>query len=517
MKKKLVFLTGATGNMGWAGFKELYARKDHFDIRILARPSKKNFKLLKEYMYDKSVQIVWGDLCDYDDVLCGVKGADFVLHVGGMVSPAADYYPEKTLSVNVKAAENIVKAVLAQPDQDKIKLVYIGSVAQMGHRSFPKHWGRIGDPVKASAFDMYSVSKCQAEKLIVDSGVKHWVSLRQSGILYPGILSVVGPTAFHVPVSGVLEWCTIEDAGKLLANVCEDWVKEEFWNNFYNIGSGQAYRLTNYEFETKLLKALGLPGPEKVFNPEWFALKNFHGMWYADSERLEDYLHFRHNVPIEEYFASMKSKLPWFYSLAFLAPAFAVKMFMKPYAFENGLGTQSWLKDAPDKFRAYYGDVGSYKAIKSWDDVIPADFEKNKEKAIEKKELIILDHGYDESKSIYDLTYDEICKAAEFRGGRLLSSAQEFGAQSFEVDGLSSQHSDELSSQLQSVEESQVMVKGKNEKGKLYEWECEHGHKFTASLEYVLLGGGWCMECNLDKLDDESTPKNKFMSQVRGL
>ena len=40
--KKTVFLTGGTGNMGWAGFQELYKRKDRFDIRLLARDSRKN-------------------------------------------------------------------------------------------------------------------------------------------------------------------------------------------------------------------------------------------------------------------------------------------------------------------------------------------------------------------------------------------------------------------------------------------------------------------------------------------
>ena len=69
--KKTVFLTGATGNMGWAGFKELYARRERFDIRILARDSKKNRKLLAPYADDPSVCIVWGDLMNYDDVLKG--------------------------------------------------------------------------------------------------------------------------------------------------------------------------------------------------------------------------------------------------------------------------------------------------------------------------------------------------------------------------------------------------------------------------------------------------------------
>ena len=374
--KKTVFLTGATGNMGWAGFQELYKRKERFDIRILARDSRKNRKLLAPYLSDPSVKVVWGDLMSYDDVLEGVTGADYVLHVGGMVSPAADYYPEKTLKVNVGSAENVVKAICAQPDKDRIKVVYIGSVAQYGDRSVPNHWGSADDPQMPAKYDMYAVSKIRAEEIFAGAGLKYWVSLRQSGILYPGILKVVNPTAFHVPVGGVLEWATIEDSGRLLAQVCEDWVPEDFWNKAYNISSGPQYRMTNYEFETRLLNALGLPGQEKVFEPQWFALRNFHGMWYKDADKLEDILHFRANTPLDEYFASMKSKLPWFYSLAFLAPAWAVKMFMKPFAFEKGMGTQWWVENDPEKFEAYYGSREAYDAIRSWDDVRPAPLSK---------------------------------------------------------------------------------------------------------------------------------------------
>ena len=374
--------------MGWAGFQELYKRKDRFDIRLLARDSKKNHKMLDKYANDPSVTVIWGDLVKYEDVLEGVKGADYVLHVGGMVSPAADYFPEKTLKVNVLSAENVVKAVLAQPNADDIKVVYIGSVAQYGDCNPPYHWGDVNAPQTPAKYDMYALSKIRAEKVFAEAGLKNWVSLRQSGILYPGISKVVNPTAFHVPVGGVLEWATIEDSGRLLAQVCEDWVPAEFWNQAYNISSGEQYRMTNYEFETRLLNGLGLPGPEKVFKPEWFALKNFHGMWYTDGDKLEDFLHFRANTPIDEYFATMKSKLPWFYSLAFLAPAWAVKFFMKPYAFEKGMGTQWWVENDPEKFEAYYGSREAYDAIKSWDDVRPAPLEKNLEAARAKGEVL---------------------------------------------------------------------------------------------------------------------------------
>jgi len=375
--KKTVFLTGGTGNMGWAGFQELYARRDRFNIRLLARDSSKNHKLLDRFAGDPSVSVIWGDLTRYEDVLEGVTGADYVLHVGGMVSPAADYYPEKTLKVNVLAAENVVKAVLAQPGHDDMKVVYIGSVAQYGDRNPPRHWGSADEPQTPARFDMYALSKIRSEEIFANAGLKHWASLRQSGILYPGILKVVNPTAFHVPMGGVLEWATIEDSGRLLAQVCEDWVPENFWNRSYNISSGPQYRMTNYEFMKRMLNALGLPDPEKVFEPQWFALKNFHGMWYTDADDLNDILHFRADVPVDAYFSSMKSKLPWFYSLAFLAPAWAVKMFMKPFAFEKGMGTQWWVENDPEKFEAYYGSREAYDAIRSWDDIRPAPLSKD--------------------------------------------------------------------------------------------------------------------------------------------
>ena len=370
-------MTGGTGNMGWAGFKELYARKESFNIRLLARDSRKNRKLLSQYIQDPAVTVIWGDMMSYEDVLRGVTGSDYVLHVGGMVSPAADYYPEKTLKVNVTSAKNVVKAVLAQPDPSGIKVVYIGSVAQYGDRNYPNHWGSADDPQMPAEYDMYALSKIRSEEIFANAGLKHWVSLRQSGILYPGILKVVNPTAFHVPMAGVLEWATIEDSGRLLAQVCEPWVPEEFWNRAYNISSGKEYRLTNYDFMKRMLGALGLPDPERVFEPQWFALKNFHGMWYKDADVLEEYLHFRANIPVDEYFASMKSRLPWYYSLAFLAPAWAVKMFMRPFAFEKELGTQWWVENNQEKFLAYYGSRQAYDSIRSWDDIRPAAYDVN--------------------------------------------------------------------------------------------------------------------------------------------
>lgn len=469
--KKTVFLTGATGTMGKAGLLELVNRLDHFNVVVLARPSQINHEKLAPY--EGKIRVVWGDLTKYEDVLDGVTGADFVLHVGGMVSPAADYKPKSTRRVNLTAAENIIKAVLAQPEDKQPKVVYIGSVAQLGARNEPIHWGRTGDPIQISVYDHYAISKSIAERMFVESGIKHWVSLRQSGILYPAILKNYDPIMFHVPIRGVLEWATVEDSGRVLANVCEDDVPEEFWNRFYNIGSGKEYRLSNYEFECLLLEAISCPRPEKIFDSNWFVLRNFHGHWYQDSDELEKYLHFRANTPIKEYFAEMGKSVPWYYHLSKIVPPFILKKAMKPMAFKKDLGTQDWILSKDERrISAYYGSYEKYKAIPSWKDFDlshPSDDSSFR-----------LNHGFDETKPVSELALDDMKQAAEFRGGKCLS---------------------------ESMEKGDMRTKLK--------WQCQFGHEFEASPNLILFGGHWCPEClPMPWNYDEIAKGNPFFAQV---
>ena len=373
--KTTVFLTGATGTMGFAGMQEILKRPDQYDLRILARPSQKNKELLEPLIAKHpTLHVIWGDLTKYEDILKGVTGADIVLHVGGMVSPQADYRPTATRKTNITAATYVRDAVLAQPEDKQPKVVYVGSVAQMGDRREPLHWGRTGDPICVSAYDHYGITKAWAERIITDSGIKTWASLRQSGILYPAILKNYDPIMFHVPVRGVLEWATVEDSGRLLERICRPNVPEEFWKNYYNIGSGAEYRVSNYEFECLLLDAIGCPKPEQIFNSNWFTTRNFHGMWYLDSDKLEGYLHFRANIPIKEYFKQL-AKAPSvpggikFASKTKIAKLFphCVKLAMRAMANSKEHGTQWWIKNnITPRIHAYYGSLEEYKAIKPW-------------------------------------------------------------------------------------------------------------------------------------------------------
>ena len=186
-QKKTVFLTGASGNMGHESFKQLYAKKNELNIVLLLRGSQKNKELFKAYENDPSVKIVWGDLCKYEDVLKCVTGADYVLHVGGMVSPSADYYPTKTVVTNTTAARNIVDAVKAQPDPDAIKVVYIGTVAETGDRNAPT----IGDVPATPSRSAFTTTMHVARSLLR--------AFLQSQVLNIGYLSV--SPAFSMPTS----------------------------------------------------------------------------------------------------------------------------------------------------------------------------------------------------------------------------------------------------------------------------------------------------------------------------
>ncbi|MEH7490686.1 NAD-dependent epimerase/dehydratase family protein [Neobacillus niacini] len=468
--KKTVFLTGASGNMGYAGLKQLLERREHFNIVALVLPTEHDKSIMSPYEKDPGVKIIWGDLTNYEDVLRGVEGSDYVLHVGGLVSPVADYRPALTTQVNVGAVKNIIKAIKAQPNPDEIKLVYIGTVAETGDRNPPIHWGRTGDPINISVYDNYAISKTIAEREVVESGLKYWVSLRQTGVLYSRMLDNLDPIMFHEPINGVFEWVTAHDSGRLLANVCNEDIPEDFWRRIYNIGGGQKYRTTNFEFMEKSFSALGMD-VKKVTDLNWFATRNFHGQWYEDSDVLEDYLHFR-SGSADEFITEMKEKAPFKMKLAKFVPAlFIKKLIMEPVA-NKELGPMYWIKNnVKARISAFFGSMEKWEEIPSWNEY---------EVVKPSKKAVRLNHGYDENKPKSELDIEDIKQAARFRGGQCLSETME--------------------------------------KGDLYtklHWYCTFGHKFEASPALVLLGGHWCPECLPAPWNyDEEAKRNPFFAQV---
>jgi nucleoside-diphosphate-sugar epimerase len=187
-KEQRIFLTGATGTMGFLGMVELLKDASEIELWVLVRPSDKNKKMLEPYTTNGCLEIVGGDLVDYKTTRRCVQDADIVLHVGAFVSPQADYYPDQAMRINFGSTVNIISAIRELGQEQTTKFVYIGTVAETGDRMPPIHWGRVGDPIKPSVYDYYAVSKIAAERYAIESELPYWVSLRQTGIIGPAMV-----------------------------------------------------------------------------------------------------------------------------------------------------------------------------------------------------------------------------------------------------------------------------------------------------------------------------------------
>ena len=471
MPGKTVFLTGATGSMGNSALRHLLQRGQD-RVVILVRPSDRNREAMKPYEHEPALTIVWGDLTEYEDVLRCVSGARVVLHPAALIAPAADHDPPAAWKINVGSARNIVRAIRAQPDPDGVRLINIGTVAATGDRLPPIHVGRTGDPLKPSIYDMYACSKIQAERIVAESGLKHWVSCRQTFIATAR--QIQDSIMFHQPINTCMELCTVHDAGLLLANACEEDLPEGFWRRFYNIGGGPTCRTVFVSYLEQTMRLFGIDF-RKVLERNWFATRNFHCHWFEDSGVLNDALHFQ-TESLEDHIRQIRESIPEHVrDGARGIPHEEIKQkVLLPLASATPDSTLYWIRHRME------GRISAFfKSHEDWTR-IPADWDQDPTEDPWKVQPLRLHHGYDEDKPTEDLALEDMEEAARFRGGRCRTGTM---------------HPGDIHSPL--------------------EWECAFGHTFRATPNLVLKGGHWCPECAPPGWHyDEEARRNPFFAQV---
>jgi len=476
--------------MGFETFNLLWEKRDRYDIVLFLRPSVKNRKRFRKYeagsrssggsRMDSScgIRIVWGDALNREDLARAVRGIDCCLHQMALISPAADRDPEMAERVNARGTRYLAEAIEGE-DPAHIKLVHIATVALYGDRLAPVHVCRTGDPVIPSVFDHYALSKIDGELAVMQSKIKHRVSLRQTFIMIPNLFSLMDPILYHQPLNSFMENITALDSGRLMIKLLDIPEDSDFWGEYYNISGGPGCRITYLEFLDRIYSMLGIR-LEKVMERKWFALKNFHMVFFEDSARLNDYTHhWEGGQNMEDYLKEVWKKFPWYLkataSLAKNIPPFRrlveilARAQLKRLSHEKD-GTMHWIRSGNEaRIQAFYGSRKAFDQIPGWDAALPSlDHAQPHHR---------LRHGYDES--LKELTLEDLREAASFRGGTLETGTWN---------------------------------------GNMHEplnWICWQNHSFAMTPHAVLKGGHWCTGCIAPPWNYESLArKNPFAAQV---
>lgn len=493
--KKVIALTGASGNMGLETLAQLMESDVTGKMKVLLLNSSRERKLARKWKkrYGDKIEIMFGDISVRSDCDKLVQGADYVLNLAAVIPPLSDSRPDLAEKCNLIGARNMVEAVESVRDRQP-KFIHISTVAVYGNRNYLHPWGRVGDPLLPSVYDCYAGYKVRGERYVLESEIESWAVLRQTAMLHFRMLAdnMSDGLMFHTCHNVPLEWVTARDSGRLMTRIVERDAKgevPEFWKKVYNIGGGDKGRQTGFDTFDLGFRIIG-GSAEKFMRPTWNSIRNFHGMWFTDSDVLENMFGFQ-KESVADYWEEILAKHPYYKLAKILPPALISKLAIQRLLVDEN-APRKWIKDGNEgKVKAYFGSVDNIECLpKNWDEYpvlckgqLPdADIDYAELKDVKNVERLglILDHGYDESKPDSELDIEDMREAAKFRGGKCVSESMK--------------------------------------KGDLYtklEWECADGHRFKATPYTVLKAGHWCPCSEPGKWDfDRQAKSNPFFAQV---
>lgn len=484
-----IAMTGVSGHMGCEALKQSFELQNVEFIRVLLRPTGKNKKLAKKLAktYKQKIDIIFGYIDDAEKCNLLVKDVDYVIHMAAVIPPVSDQSPERSFASNRNGTIALVNAIKKQNPQPKF--VHISTIALYGNHNEKHLFGRVGDPLLISPFDAYAKDKLYGERYVLEAELDCWAILRQTAMLHPEMFkgNISDGLMFHTPYNAPLEWSTSRDSGLLIKNILKRDSNNEvpqFWKKIYNIGGGYNGRYTGYDVMNDGFAIIG-GTIEKFFKPSYFASRNFHGLWLADGDVLNDMFDFQ-NDNFHDYWKEIGKQHPIFV-LGRIVPRCLLNLFLFNRLLNDQNSPSKWVKnkDLP-KVQAYFGGMDNALSLpQSWSDVLvlaKGDFgDFDKLRADTKQNL--LSHGYDESKPLSNLTLEELQKAAEFRGGKCLADKV--------------------------PENEYVKIK----------WQCADGHIFESSVYTILGGGHWCPECTMPQNQvawefDRLAKNNEFFAQL---
>lgn len=424
-----IAITGATGNMGMDTIPELLKISEVIKIRILERSDKNVKKLLRNHLVDKKrIEVLYGNIASVDDCRRLIENTDYIINMAAFIPPRSDKFPMEAIDANELGPKALVQAIEEAPCQPK--LIHISTVGLYGDRNHKHPFGRVGDPLLISPFDIYALTKLRGEFSVLESEVQHWVVIRQTAMLYDSMLmkNVSDGLMFHTCFNAPLEWSTGRDSGRLMANIIRRDIKGElneqnFWKKCFNLGS-EKNRITGYETLDKGFRLIG-GSVEDFFETNYNSTRNFHGLWFSDGQKLEELFHYQRESA-DDFWAHVL-RTHRYYALGNLVPKKLVKKLVIDRLLSDKNAPAYWKAHGDHaRMMAYFGGEAAYANIpRSWDDFPLLCKGKSPDGEIDYDKLrktdTPIDYGFDFSKSDDQIDIEDLRTVASAHGGKLLS------------------------------------------------------------------------------------------------
>jgi nucleoside-diphosphate-sugar epimerase len=279
-----VLLTGAFGNLGSLVVEKLLDRNHHviaFDV-----PSHGNRKVARGFGDHPSLEFVWGDIRDEQQVASRVHRVDAVIHLAALIPPFSENDPDLAHAVNVGGTEHILGAIRTATRPPL--MVFSSSISVFGPRKNGAPPCTPGDEVVRT--DHYSGHKIHCEKRVQELQ-SPWAILRLAGMA-DSRMQQRDPErarmAFALAPDSPVEFVHPKDAATAVVNVLD---RPEAHGRIHLIGGGKECQVTTLRMIQSMMGALGIS-----ITAEDLGSEPTHGPWVdtTESQRLLSYQ--RHTV-----------------------------------------------------------------------------------------------------------------------------------------------------------------------------------------------------------------------------
>ncbi|KAJ7966639.1 Dihydroflavonol 4-reductase [Quillaja saponaria] len=189
-----ILLTGASGYLGGKLCNALLL-KHGYSVRILVRPTS-DLSALPSPTTAGALEIVYGDVTDYQSLLAASSGCQVVFHAAAVVEPWLPD-PSKFFSVNVGGLENLLQAV--KETKTVKKFIYTSSFFALGPTD-----GKIADENQVHHENFfcteYEKSKAVADGIALQAASEGMPIV----VVYPGVIYGAGKVTAGNVVAGLL-------------------------------------------------------------------------------------------------------------------------------------------------------------------------------------------------------------------------------------------------------------------------------------------------------------------------